>query len=670
MIPFRPVVLILALCAVATLVPSEPAVPVPQALRLARIFGDHMVIQRDTTVPLWGWTRPGETVRVKSPSGEAAARAGRDGKWMVKLPPAPAGGPCEITVADSRDTTTVRDVLVGEVWVCSGQSNMEMMMALVNDAKKEIAGAANPSIRLFSVPRTVAYSPRADLSGGQWKLCTPDSVTSFSAVAYFFARDLQARLGVPVGLVKTAWGGTPAESWTSEVGLENLPQLKTQLARLPRREPLVRMSQAEFKQAMNSWLAGVEKADPGTRNAAWAAPAFADADWKTMTLPNPWEDQGLPNYDGTVWFRRSVELPADAAAGKLEVHIGNVDDADVVFLNGKRIGTTWAWGQKRKYAVPAGIARGGANTLAIRVFDTGGNGGLVGEPEDLCLVATAPDGRATTLPLAGEWKYKPGLNLKSLPPKPEEPGSPYRLAGLYNSMVAPLVPLAMRGVIWYQGEANAGRAWEYRATFPNLIRDWRRVWGRGDFPFLFVQLANFMKRSDQPAESAWAELREAQAMALSLPATGMAVTVDIGEAADIHPRNKQDVGRRLALAARHVVYGENVAFSGPMFRPGSLRVAAGSASVAFEHADGGLRARCGKIEGFAVAGADRKFRWAGARIEGDRVVVSTPEVPQPVAVRYAWDSNPAATLENSAGLPASPFRTDDWPGVTQPKMKR
>jgi sialate O-acetylesterase len=459
-------------------------------VKLPPLFGDHMVLQRNMRVPIWGTADPGESVTITTDARKVTVKADTSGNWQARIGPFPAGGPHTIIVSGVANTVTFNNVMYGEVWVASGQSNMEFPMAAVRNAEYEIKNATNTKIRLFNVAKAVKPEPTRELTGA-WAECSPETVRGFSAVAYFFGRALYRRLQVPIGLIETAWGGTPAESWTARKWMENDPDLSPMLARIPA---------------------------PGQ-----------------TVKPN---DPSKPAWD--------------------------------------------AW-------TPT---------------------------------------------------------------------------GLYNGMIAPIVPYGIAGAIWYQGESNANRAYQYRKLFPAMIRCWREAWGQGDFPFIWVQLANFMKRQAEPGESAWAELREAQTMTLSLPNTGQAIAIDIGEADDIHPRNKQDVGIRLCLQAQRIRYGDkDVVASGPTYK--SMTVSGNKAIITFTNVGGGLVAKDGlPLSGFAIAGADRKFHWAQARISGSTVIVSSDAVDNPVAVRYGWADNPACSLYNAAGLPAGPFRTDSWPGLT------
>jgi sialate O-acetylesterase len=491
-------------------------------VRLPAVISSNIVLQRGIKVPIWGWAEPGEQVMVSVSwhSMEWAVTAGKDGRWVFKMNAPAVGGPYEMTIK-GKNTIKIENIMAGEVWVCSGQSNMQLAVSQAANAEQEIAAANYPNIRLFTVQRTVAEQPESDCVG-DWQACSPETVAGFSAVAYYFGRELHKELDVPVGLVHTSWGGTPAEAWTRREMLEAEPDCAPILQRYADAVAKYPQAKAEYEQKLGEWKEAVGKAK---------------------------------------------------AEGK-----------------------------------------------------------------------TAP--------------RRPG--------EPFGPGNPHSPAGLYNAMIAPLIPFGIQGAIWYQGESNAGRAYQYRKLFPAMIKNWRADWGQGDFPFLFVQLANFMAVKGEPSESAWAELREAQLMTLALPNTGMAVIIDIGEANDIHPKNKQDVGKRLALWALAKTYGKKLVHSGPIYK--SMEVGGNKVILHFEHVGGGLVAGGGEpLKGFAIAGADRQFVWADARIDGDTVAVNSDKVAEPVAVRYAWADNPVCNLYNKEGLPASPFRTDDWPGTTVDK---
>ena len=624
-------------------------------VRLPRFVGDSMVLQRDAPIRLWGWAGKGEKVTVRFRNQSVSTKTGPDGKWRLRLAPVAAGGPYPLRI-EGKNTIVLNDVLVGDVWLCGGQSNMVWPLAWnVDNHLAEIAAAQYPNIRLFKVKETLSYQPLDDLQTEKgWQPCTPQTVSSFSAVAYFFGRELYRKYGVPVGLISSNWGGTPAEAWTSAATLKTLPDYRAGVQALETTTPA--QLQARFTARLREWESKNTSNDAGLRQPAWYRPEFVPQGWKTLSLPGLWENSVLPDYDGVIWLRKEVDLPAGAAGKDLTLLLGKPDDLDSTWFNGVKLGGLEG-GTARAYRVPGNLVKAGRNVITVRLVDFGGDGGIGGKPEELQLRYAG-----ATIPLAGAWQYQSGDGGKytaGWPPQPPEENAS-ELAVLFNGMINPLVPLSLKGVIWYQGEANVRQAAGYHSLFSALIRDWRGRWG-SDFPFLFVQLANYLPPAAQPGESQWAALREAQRLTLALPRTAMAVTIDIGNARDVHPRNKQDVGKRLALAAGGVAYGEKVVSSGPLYQ--SMRVEGNKVRLTFSHAAGGLVAKdkYGYLRGFAVAGADQKFVWAPATIEGDAVVVHSDGVPQPVAVRYGWADNPDdVNLYNAEGLPASPFRTDSW----------
>ncbi|MFO1524309.1 MAG: sialate O-acetylesterase [Kiritimatiellia bacterium] len=624
------------------------------------LFSDGAVLQRGTPVPVWGWAAPGETVTVEFAGQKASAIAGADGKWMARLPALEASDQPRVLRAAGTTTAAreVQNVVVGDVWICSGQSNMEMGVGMCN-VPDEVAAADHPMIRLLTVPRKVSNEP-LDLFSGSWTPCSPATVVAngwggFSATGYFFGRELHRELKVPVGLIHSSWGGTICEAWTSAedcapAGLRRAGRRGSG----GRRRATVRRHDPDTVEA---WYG---KNDPGT-SAGWQKPAADDAGWASMNLPVAWENGGLPGYDGIAWFRKSFDAPADWAGKDLVLSLGPIDDMDTTFVNGVKVGAKDVWNQDRVYRIPGNLVQAGRNVIAIRVLDTAGAGGINGQPAQMHV---GPEGAAAPVSLAGAWRMKDSAPMGRVAGLPVATSSnnPNVTTVLYNGMIAPLLPYAIKGAIWYQGESNAGRGYQYRALLPAMITDWRARFGVGDFPFYIVSLANFQQPPAQPSESDWAELREAQAMtAKNLKNCGLAVAIDIGDAVDIHPKNKMEVGRRLALAALAQVHGREVEYSGPWYK--GMTVEDGRIRLAFDHA-AGLAAKDGRLTGFAIAGEDRKFVWADAVIDGGTVVVSAVDVPKPVAVRYAWHANPVCNLVNAAGLPAVPFRTDDWPGVT------
>ena len=643
-------------------------------VRLPALFTDHMVLQRGMKAPVWGWAAPGDAITVQLGEHHTTAKTNRDGEWHAKLGPLDAGGPYTLTIS-GRNTITLSDVLVGDVWLASGQSNMWWPVKSgdigVADRDAEAAAANYPNIRFFSVPPVTSLKPKADLDAKGWVPCTPETVAPFSAVAYFFGRDLHQALNVPVGLIHSSWGGTVCEAWTSEGALRKLKDFDATLDQMAQAAPNMEKAEAEYLHALAAWNETLDGYDKGTREGVplWADRELDTAEWRTAQLPGLWENAGYADLDGFMWYRKVVELPEEWAGHDLTLSLGPINDMDRTYFNGTLVGAHEGENfasVPRVYSVPGNLVVPQVNVVAVRVYDRGNVGGIYGNEEGLYLsLADMPD--VAPIPLAGVWQNRPGAYLRDIPGQPEPPllraGNPNVPTVLYNAMIAPLVPYGIKGAIWYQGESNVDRAYQYRALFPAMISDWRKQWGQGDFPFVYVQLANFLPRVDEPTASAWAELREAQLMTLDLPKTGMATIIDIGEADNIHPQNKQEVGRRLSLWARHLANGESLVYSGPLYQ--SHTIAGNSVRIQFDHRGGGLTTPENvPLTGFAVAGADRKFVWADAQIEGDTVVVSSPAVPDPVAVRYGWANNPACNLYNAEGLPASPFRTDTWPGIT------
>jgi sialate O-acetylesterase len=623
------------------------------------LFSDNMVLQRGIPAPIWGWTEPGREVTVRLQDKIARAVADAKGQWIAKLGPLSAGGPDTLTVTGPQ-SVTLNNVLVGDVWICSGQSNMEMGIGSVNDAEEEIASARHPQIRLFTVPKRIAVEPQSTVKG-EWQVCSPKTIAEggwngFSAVGFFFGRELYKDLKVPIGLIHTSWGGTVAEAWTSAEALKTMSDFEPALASFREQVESQEKGDTDIEERIKRWL---RQNDPGSAEGlGWADPSHETSGWKTMSLPATWEESGLPEFDGVVWFRKSFDLPEGWAGKDLTLELGPIDDRDTTWINGTEVGHTDQWDTPRVYKVPRDVLKSGRNVLAIRVLDTGGGGGIYGKPGQMRLRVAGED-RAEPVSLAGTWQYRDSASLARTPPVPQRMGGNANIVTvLYNGMIAPLVPFAIKGAIWYQGESNSGRADQYRTLLPTLIRDWRSRFGVGEFPFFIVQLANFMATKPEPGDSKWAELREAQLLtANNVPKTGLAVAIDIGDAKDIHPKNKQEVGRRLALAARAIAYDEPIEYAGPTYR--SMEVKDNTIRLHLDHVGGGLVAKGGdKLQGFAIAGEDKHFVWADAVIDGDTVTVSSPKVDKPVAVRYAWADNPACNLSNKAGLPAPPFRTD------------
>ena len=630
------------------------ALPAHAKIELPLLFSDGAVLQRDQPLPVWGWSTPGAKIEVAFDGHSAKATAAGDGTWRVELPAHAAGGPYTLTVRKNNgDTVTVRDVLVGDVWLVSGQSNMEWPVLESANAQAEIARANDPRIRHFKVPTSWAETPQTRLAGGEWQAASPQTVGEFSAVAYFFARDLRARdPDVPIGIINSTWGGSAIEAWMDAdmLGID-----QAALAEKLRRQKMI---DAQIEARARALVARWPKTDPGQ---AWTKVDLDESTWSDIKVPAVWEELGYAGMDGVAWYRTTFELDAREAANGVTLGLGKIDDSDQAFVNGHPVGgMEKAWSTARAYKVAPKALRAGRNTIAVRVTDTGGGGGITGKPGELYVETTGGARR----PLTGPWKLRTADVTVSLEGEKNQTDTL-----LYNKMIRPLQPYALRGALWYQGEANAWaeKAFRYRDQLAAMIRGWRDAWDAPQLPFLWVQLANFVSGGDDPTasdatlRSPWAMLRESQSAALKLPHTAQAVSIDIGDAQDIHPRNKQEVGRRLALAARHVAYGESLVYSGPVYH--AVEFDGRSARITFDTQGSALAARGGgkAVHGFEIAGDDRRFHPARAEISDDRVVVRSDAVAQPKAVRYAWSDNPEdADLVNRAGLPASPFRTDEW----------
>ncbi|OLY93493.1 sialate O-acetylesterase [Cnuella takakiae] len=620
-------------------------------IKLPRLVRDSMVLQRDTRINLWGWAGSGEQVSIQFNGKKVRTKAGTDGKWTATLPPMKAGGPYTMELSAS-NKVILKDILIGDVWLCSGQSNMVHNMGLHSETYgADIAAAHYPQIRQFWIPTLYNLEgPQQNLPAGSWKSANPEDVKQFSVAAYFFARQLYEQYKIPIGIINASVGGSPVEAWTSEAGLQDFGPIAATIQR--NKDTAYIRSQNIASARYNTLSNQRSNNDKGMTGAVkWFETAYQAVGWRPINIPGYWEDQGIKNLDGIVWYRREIEVPETMAGKTAKLYMGRIVDADQVFVNGKEIGSTGYQYPQRRYMVPQGLLRTGKNTIVVRVTNQGGKGGFVPDKPYYLLAGNQQ------IDLKGVWQYKvgtaftpvtatPGISLQNQP------------TALYNSMIAPLVPYTLKGILWYQGESNAGNPAAYAKLFPAFIRNWRQLFGQGALPFLFVQLPNFMDADYLPAESGWAATREAQASALSEPNTAMAVAIDLGEWNDIHPDNKKDVGMRLARAAQKLVYRENIVGSGPMFEKATVQE--DKIIISFTETGSGLTTSDGEAPGyFAIAGADKKFVWANTRIAGNTVVAWSDEVPLPLYVRYAWADNPhGANLYNKEGLPAAPFRTD------------
>jgi len=638
--------------------PASPATNSASLPFVSPMFGDNMVLQRGKANRFWGWAKPGQAVRVEIAGQTAMAVTGADGRWQAEVKAPAPGGPYTVKITGPGQSVVLHEVLVGDVWLCGGQSNMELGLGRARKGDDEIKSADHPEIRLFMVQKQVAYSPAA-VPQGSWKICSPQNVaeggsSGFSAVAYFFGQKLQDELHVPIGLIQDCVGGTPAECWMSPAALHPLMDFDAPLAEMERLQAKGGPAYGSF---LMHWL---DEYDLGSQGNTWAAADWDDSGWKAVQIPGGFQELGVADVPAVCWFRREVTLPDPLPAGKVTIFLGSIEKMDTTWINGRWVGASSWVENPRAYGIDGGILKPGRNILAVRVFKLKPQGGFLSKPDELRLVL----GDGTAVPLAGEWKG--ALSADARPPHPLPltfENYPTMPAVLYEGMIEPVAPLAIRGAIWYQGEANFERAQQYRTLLPAMIGDWRKLFGQGDFPFYIVSLPAFMHRRDQPGDDAWAELREAQALtAKTVKNAGLAVTVDTGDADNIHPKDKKVVGERLAFCALAQEYGRKISDAGPTFA--SVEHLPGALKLHFNHTDGGLVVKGDKPAEFSVAGKDRRWHWADARVEGDSIIVSSPSVSDPQAARYAWQANPAAALYNGAGLPAVPFRTDDWPGIT------
>ncbi|MBC2603185.1 sialate O-acetylesterase [Puniceicoccus vermicola] len=629
-------------------------------IRVHDIFGDGMVLQRGINVPIWGTATEsltGKRLTVSINGVEDTVRIKKDGAWRATLPPLAAGGPytCSITVGErSKPECILKDVLVGDVWVASGQSNMEFPLRDSEDAGANIALAEYPNLRLYKVPPLAQRATRVNLRS-EWRKCTPRDAADFSAVGYFFGRELHRSVGVPIGIIQSAWGGTPAEAWTSEDALKSDPGFAEVVADYERE--LANPSKSKHDEEVRQWTERYDPPDPGNKGLekGWHLPQTDIDKWESMSLPGYWRSQGH-NYSGVFWFCMDVSIPDSWLGSDATLNLGLVDKSDVSYFNGEQVGSITmeeradAWCTPRSYKVPKQILKAGTNRIAVRVRSNFAAGGIWGEPQDLSLVSCSGD-RSHRIPLAGSWQFQVEANYGIVPPRPEGPlgdGNRHSPHILFDSMIKPLIPYAIKGVIWYQGESNTIRVHEYSRLFALMIHSWRNAWKLGDFPFYFVQLANYI------ANEQWAELREAQAQVLAVANTGMATAIDVGDPEDLHPKNKKDVGKRLARHALANEYGfKELVTTGPVARIATLN--SSRLTVQFDSCGGGLKAQ-GKLAGFEVSVNGKVWHEEGAKLDGDVVVVQCVKLKNPKWVRYAWCDSPTCSLYNASDLPAPPFK--------------
>ncbi|MEI2274612.1 sialate O-acetylesterase [Sphingobacterium sp. ML3W] len=630
-------------------------------VQLPAFIGDNMVLQQKEKVKIWGTsTAVGKELSVNTSWNNKSYQVEVDqqGGWQVYLETPKYGGPYQITINDG-DQLILKNILIGEVWFCSGQSNMEMPLAgwgKIDNFEQEIKAANFPNIRILQIPKATANQPTTavQVESGGWNPVTPQSIPEFSATAYFFAREIYEKTGIPIGLIHSSWGGTIIEAWMSREALSPFSTYTAAIEKIQRPD-----AQEIYAKDLAEWNRVAEQQDQvkTATQGEWFAPQLDKSTWFTITIPSFFDRNLFPGMDGVVYFGKDVALPAHWQGKPLKLILGAIDDNDITYVNGTKVGETVGYDQIRKYTIPATANNGSLLHIAVRVFDGAGDGGIYGGTEQPRL--EGPNGEQ--LSLVGDWKCKVGYDLAKLPAKPNAMEGPNRPTVLYNAMVKPFVDFKIKGAIWYQGESNAdSKDAPYQQLLPALIQDWRQQWNNEKMPFYFVQLANFKAKSLTPQPSSWARLREAQRQTLKLPYTGMAVIADIGDAQDIHPKNKQDVGRRLGWIATAQLYGKKIPYSGPVLEHWTTKAAEMELSFNPMGKKLVLKEADKRSGSFTIAGADQVFYPAEVKQVGNKLIVSAKEVPSPVAVRYGWADNPDLILYNEAGVPGSPFRTDDW----------
>ena len=617
-------------------------------VKLPQIIRDSMILQRDAKINVWGFASQNEKITIRFNNKIYKTITNDNGKWILQLPSMKAGGPYIMEIS-GKNKITLHDILIGDVWICSGQSNMEHQMKLhpINYAN-EIANASYPEIRQFKMPYvTNLISPQNDLTDGSWKWADSNNTKDFSAVAYFFAKALYQKYHVPIGIINASWGGIPIEAMMSEESLQSFPNI---LATVEKNKDTAYVNETN----RNAFAAIQSMAKPEDKGITqkWFDTSYKPKGWRTIAIPGYWEDQGIKDLDGVVWYRKEIDVPVAMINVEAKVFLGRIVDADELYVNGTKIGSTGYLYPQRRYAIADNVLNPGKNFFVIRVTNNSGKGGFVPDKPYQLIAGN------NTIDLTGYWEYKVG-SVFALHSSPNSIALQNQPTALYNSIIAPIINYTIKGFTWYQGESNTGRADEYAKLQPAMITDWRSKWKEGNIPFLFVQLPGFMDYDYLPSESQWAMFREAQAKSLSLPNTAMAVAIDVGEWNDVHPDRKKDVGDRLALAAEKIAYDENIVYSGPTYH--SSTIDGNKIIITFNNTGSGLTTNDDEAPAeFAIAGEDKKFVWAHTKIEGTTIIVWSDDVPSPKYVRYAWADDPVnPNLINKEGLPATPFRTGE-----------
>ncbi len=612
-------------------------------IKLPALVSDGMVLQRNQKLNLWGKADANEKVEVKFLNKSYKTTADQNGSWKIILPEQKAGGPYTMTINE----ITLKDILIGDVWLASGQSNMELPMRRLTPLySNEIKNAHNQNIRFFTVPQKYNFkSPQTELDGGKWEATNPQTILNFSGVAYFFAKDISEKNKVPVGIIHSSLGGSPIQAWMDENSLKKYPEYLDE-AKKWQNDDLIKSTESSEQSLSKAWYAELDQSDIGL-NQHWEKFDLNDSDWKTMKIPGSWEDKE-GSFDGSVWFRKEITLTKNQAGKAAFLNLGRIKDADVTYINGTKVGNVTYEYPPRWYDVPTGILKEGKNVIAIRVSNGSGKGQFIADKPYYLEV----DGQK--IDLKSEWKYKIGAKMEKM-----APGTTFirwKPTGLYNAMINPLINYNITGAIWYQGESNTGKPKEYGDLLTTMITDWRNKFNNKEMPFITVQLANFMESKAQPIESNWAELRDQQRkVSLQVPNAGLAVIIDVGEWNDIHPLDKKTVGDRLALQAMKLAYGKNIVAEGPVYQ--SMKVDGNKIVLTFKKETDDF-APVSELKGFAIKNSEGKWAWAKAKIEGKTIVVWNDSVTNPIAVRYNWADNPDGNLKNKTGLPASPFTTE------------
>lgn len=628
--------------------------------RVATIFSDNMVLQRDTKIPIWGWAEDGTQVKMIF-NGQTYRTGTANGMWRFTIPPRPAGKRYGILLRTKDTSAVLRNITFGDVWLCGGQSNMEWFTENVINSEEALKSATNKDIRLFQVPHKIATEPIQDIENTTWQICSPKSVKQFSAVGYFFGKNLTEELNIPIGLIGNNYGGTVIETWMSQDAFRYMPVYRNQIKSLTKKD--LEKDNKEIENKFKAWLAKFTTQEQGLKDGEYLWKNIDYSDEPTLDLPNQWESSSidtLKELDGVVWLAKEFTLTKKQADAKTELSLGPVDDSDITWINGIKVGETQnQWNKDRHYSIPNNTLKVGKNIIVVRVEDYMGGGGIYGKPADLFLDFN----QKKQLTLAGKWHYKIGYTTTEPMPSGGDFGPNSAPTLLYNGMIAPITKFPIKGVIWYQGETNTYRAVEYKTLKPKWIQNWRKLWNNPNMPIIWVQLANYQEPEKEPTKSSWAELREAQQEALAEPNTAMITAIDIGSAKTIHPLNKQEVGRRLSLAALEEVYGKKTNYKSPRF----LKIKKKKRKyidLEFTDVFDGLSTsdHSSIISGFSIAGKDQVFHWAKAKIIGpNKIRVYTPKKLGIVAIRYAWATNPdPANIINSQKFPLLPFRTDNW----------